>query len=159
MHLFLMFYKTSKAHMWTWQADQMYSRGSCKKTTFWIGVSARAADGDETPPLPGFATASHIKGVTITASRGANTCTFNLRNNEMARMAGLEPATAALTVRCPTIELHPNLYRQHPNGNELRPDWRVDIRIGGGSRIRTDVLQVMGLPLVPLQSIPLFHMR
>ena len=71
---------------------------------------------------PGFATASHIKGVTITASREANTCTFNLRNNEMARMAGLEPATAALTVRCPTIGRHPNLYRQHPNGNELRPD-------------------------------------
>ena len=64
---------------------------------------------------PGFATASHIKGVTITASREANTCTFNLRNNEMARMAGLEPATAALTVRCPTIGRHPNLYRQHPN--------------------------------------------
>ena len=69
MNLFLMFYKTSKAHMWTWQADQMYSRGSCKNPTFWVGVSARAADGDETPPLPGFATASHIKGVTITASQ------------------------------------------------------------------------------------------
>ena len=34
-------------------------------------------------------------------------------NGEMARMAGLEPATAALTVRCPTIGRHPNLYRQH----------------------------------------------
>ena len=61
---------------------------------------------------PGFATASHIKGVTITASREANTCTFNLRNNEMARMAGLEPATAALTVRRSTIELHPNWWRE-----------------------------------------------
>ena len=60
----------------------------------------------------GFATASHIKGVTITASRGANTHTFNIRNNEMARMAGLEPATAALTVRCSTIELHPNWWRE-----------------------------------------------
>ena len=37
----------------------------------------------------------------------------------LARMAGLEPATAALTVRGSTIELHPN--------------------DGGGSRIRTDV--------------------
>ena len=45
----------------------------------------------------------------------------------MARMAGLEPATAALTVRGSTIELH-------PNG-------------GGGSRIRTDVMQLMRLPL------------
>ena len=43
-------------------------------------------------------------------------------------MAGLEPATAALTVRDSTIELH-------PNG-------------GGGSRIRTDVMQLMRLPLV-----------
>ena len=60
----------------------------------------------------GFATASHIKGVTITASRGANTHTFNIRNNEMARMAGLEPATAALTVWCSTIELHPNWWRE-----------------------------------------------
>ena len=30
----------------------------------------------------------------------------------MARMAGLEPATAALTVRCSTIELHPNWWRE-----------------------------------------------
>ena len=45
----------------------------------------------------------------------------------MVRMAGLEPATAALTVRGSTIELHPN---------------------GGGSRIRTDVMQLMRLPLV-----------
>ena len=43
---------------------------------------------------------------------GANTYTFNLRDNEMARMAGLEPATAALTVRCSTIELHPNWWRE-----------------------------------------------
>ena len=43
-------------------------------------------------------------------------------------MAGLEPATAALTVRGSTIELHPN--------------------DGGGSRIRTDVMQLMRLPLV-----------
>ena len=59
-----------------------------------------------------FAGISGVKSVTITASRGVNTYTFNLRNNEMARMAGLEPATAALTVRCSTIELHPNWWRE-----------------------------------------------
>ena len=31
------------------------------------------------------------------------------RSLQMARMAGLEPATPALTVRCSTIELHPNM--------------------------------------------------
>ena len=90
----------------------MYSRGSCKNPTFWVGVSARAVDGDGTPPLPGFATASLIKGVTITASQRTCTRTLSRRNNEMARMAGLEPATAALTVQCSTIELHPNWWRE-----------------------------------------------
>ena len=34
------------------------------------------------------------------------------RATELARMAGLEPATAALTVRGSTIELHPNWLRE-----------------------------------------------
>ena len=71
--VFLTFYKTSKAHIWPRHADQiyqMYARGSCKTTTFWSGVLARAADCDGTQSLTGFATASHTKGVTITASQG-----------------------------------------------------------------------------------------
>ena len=106
----------------------MYTRGSCKTPTFWAGVPPPAADGDGTPSLPDFAAASHINGVTITASRRGEYMYIQPRNNEMARMAGLEPATAALTVRGSTIELHPNN--------------------GGGSRIRTDVMQLMRLPLV-----------
>ena len=106
----------------------MYTRGSCKTPTFWAGVPPPTADGDGTPSLPDFATASHINGVTITASRRGEYMYIQPRNNEMARMAGLKPATAALTVRGSTIELH-------PNG-------------GGGSRIRTDVMQLMRLPLV-----------
>ena len=90
----------------------MYTRGSCKTPTFWAGVTAPAADGDGTPSLPDFAAASHINGVTITASQRTCTRTLSRRNNEMARMAGLEPATAALTVRCSTIELHPNWWRE-----------------------------------------------
>ena len=63
---------------------------------------------------------------------------FQVRNaiGQMARMAGLEPATAALTVRGSTIELH-------PNG-------------GGGSRIRTDVMQLMRLLLVTTPVNPAF---
>ena len=38
------------------------------------------------------------------------------RATELARMAGLEPATAALTVRGSTIELHPNWLRE-PDSN------------------------------------------
>ena len=34
------------------------------------------------------------------------------RATDLARMAGLEPATAALTVRSSTIELHPNWLRE-----------------------------------------------
>ena len=90
----------------------MYTRGSCKTPTFWAGVTAPAADGDGTPSLPDFAAASHINGVTITASRRGEYMYIQPRNNEMARMAGLEPATAALTVRCSTIELHPNWWRE-----------------------------------------------
>lgn len=68
---------------------------------------------------PGFATASLIKGVTITASQRTCTRTLSSRNNEMARMAGLEPATAALTVRCSTIELHPNWWRESDSNRRL----------------------------------------
>ena len=53
----------------------------------------------------------------------------------MARMAGLEPATPALTARCTTIVLHP---------------------IGCGSRIRTDVMQLMRLPLGTTPVNPAF---
>ena len=37
----------------------------------------------------------------------------------MARMAGLEPAAAALTVRCSTIELHPNWWRESDSNRRL----------------------------------------
>ena len=36
---------------------------------------------------------------------------------EMARMAGLEPAAAALTVRGPTIGLHPNDWLRESDSN------------------------------------------
>lgn len=38
---------------------------------------------------------------------------------QMARMAGLEPATAALTVRGSTIELHPNWLRESDSNRRL----------------------------------------
>ena len=37
----------------------------------------------------------------------------------LARMAGLEPATAALTVRDSTIELHPNWLRESDSNRRL----------------------------------------
>ena len=90
----------------------MYTRGSCKTPTFWAGVTAPAADGDGTPSYQVLQPHHTSKVLRSPQVRRANTCTLSSRNNEMARMAGLEPATAALTVRSSTIELHPNWWRE-----------------------------------------------